>query len=63
MAYEEKSPSCPFGVNIDCVAVLLLMQGVGVLVFDVLCDMNHACCQGQTGVSAKFFAPSDNGLL
>ena len=29
VAYEEKSPSCTFGVNIDCVAVLLLMQGGG----------------------------------
>ena len=51
------------GAKIVCVAVLLLMQVGGVLVFEVLCDMNHACCQGQTGVSAKLFAPSDNGLL
>ena len=36
---------------------------VGVSAFEVLCDMNHACFQGQTEVSAKLVVPSDNGLL
>ena len=35
--------------------------GGGVLMLEALRDTNHACCQGQTGVSAKLVVPSEMG--
>lgn len=63
MACGEKSPNFTLGAKMVRVAVLLLLQVGGALVFQFLCDMNHDCCQGRPGASAKLVVPSDYGLL
>ena len=35
----------------------------GILLLDVLCGDNHACCQGIHGVCARLLAHSARGLL
>ena len=61
--HVRRNTELHFGATIRSRSRVVIHAGVRVLVFEVLCDTNHACCQGHTGVSAKLVVPSDNGLL